>query len=922
MVKPVSYALTIKTSLNESSFSGTVEIELDISLPTKCVVLHAAKPLCVLEAVLVQGGARYTPYSLKMNEEEETFEINFEEELKPGKATLGMHWTGQLSAGARFGYYKIPCQDDKPEGDHYAVTHFQPTMARRAFVSLLYWKSNSPWSCNNSRISHDAAQPCFDHPTQKATFSLTLLSPVGYVSLANSPELDRSSSCGAFSTTAVLTKDFLGLKDGIQDAAVAGWEAVRFKTTPVMSTYLVAWAVGHFSYAEVSYVSPITKIEIPLRLYAATARQYVQRGLGDQALNTLANAMPIYEKLFDIAYEYEKVDLLICDAFEAGAMENPGLITGQPLSLLHDPATGVRSSKKLVTATVAHEASHLWFGDLVSMSFWDELWLNEGTATWLGEVVVVDELEPDWNVEVEFVRTHQARALKLDGLLSSHPVHLPVLKNLPNAVAEVFDDISYEKGSTILRMLSHTIGKKAFIRGIASYLKKHAHSNTTSVDLWQAMSEASGVDVSRMMEAWTTQVGFPIVTVEEDGQALKLRQNRFLASGPASEEFDQTIWTLPLGVRELEASNEFESSYMSTRDLEVPKPLGLFIVNREAAGFYRVSYSPSHLTLLASEAISPTCRLSLSERLALLQDVIALSSSGHTRTSSALSFIRTLASTTDAPQYFLWHEIAEALGDMLDTWWEQSPEVQEGIKRFARSLLEPLLDRIGWTYEDGDSTERKSLKSLVVGAAFVAEVPAAIGWARTSFQALLASQAGPDSLIIDLAPLVLSTAVKHGSSMEFDIVQQIYHQPPTPFHQMGAIIGLTSSSDPDKLVGLAQKLSTGEIPIQDVPLFLGGLARNPHSRRLVWSVVSNAWPLLRASFDSSSSLYKVLEVSIQGFSSTEDVIMIETFFKDENLDGFAYALGQGLEKIRSKAGWLSRDGEDVESWLRGEGYMS
>ncbi|KDE03415.1 hypothetical protein MVLG_06081 [Microbotryum lychnidis-dioicae p1A1 Lamole] len=894
MIKPVSYALTIKTDFAESSFSGTVEIELELSLLTKCVVLHATNLLQVHAAVLVQEGKRFAPCSLETDEEEEKLSIDFEDELKPGKATLGLHWTGQLSAEARFGYYKIPCEDDEPEGEQYAVTHFQPTMARRAF-------------------------PCFDHPTQKATFSLTLLSPAGYTSLANSPELERSSSCGALPTTTVLTRDFLGLKKSAEGAA---WEVVRFKTTPIMSTYLVAWAIGHFSYLETSYISPITNIEVPLRLYAATARKYVQRGLGGQALDTLARAMPIYEKLFDIAYEYGKVDLLVCDAFEAGAMENPGLITGQPLSLLHDPATGGRSSKKIVTTTVAHEASHLWFGDLVSMSFWDELWLNEGTATWLGEVVVVHELQPDWNVEVEFVRTHRARALKLDCLLSSHPVHLPVLKNLPNAVAEAFDDISYAKGSTLLRMLSHTIGRIAFIRGIASYLKKHAHGNTTSVDLWQSMSEASGVDVPRMMETWTSQVGFPVVTVEEDGQVLKLAQNRFLASGPASEEIDQTVWTLPLGVKAFEASNELESKLMTTRELEIPKPAGLFIVNREAAGFYRVSYPPVHLSLLASEAISPTCRLSLPERLALLQDVIALSSSGHTRTSSTLSFIRTLASTTETPEYLLWHDIAEALGHMLDTWWEQAPEVQEGIKAFARSLLEPLLDRVGWSYDVGDSTERKSLKSLAVGAACVAEVPAAIEWARTSFQALLASQAAPDSLIIDLAPFVLSTTVKHGSRMEFDIVQQIYNQPPTPAHKLGAIIGLTSSSDPEKLVGLAQKLSTGEIPMHDVPLFLDAFARNPHSRRLVWSVTSNAWPLLRAEFDSTSSLFKVIEVSIQGFSSEQDANMIEDFFKDEKLDGFAYALGQGLEKIRSKAGWLKRDGEDVERWLRGEGFMA
>ncbi|ORY74296.1 hypothetical protein BCR35DRAFT_281272 [Leucosporidium creatinivorum] len=828
--------------------------------------------------------------------------LSFEKELAAGDAVLGFRWEGSLDAGSMLGYYRIPGPPSEEEGtepEYYAVTQMQPTMARRAF-------------------------PCFDHPAKKAVFAVSLISPKGLVSLSNTPEVSRSASKGNFPSSDLLSTAFLAedegkLADASSSAGADGveWELVTFEPTPIMTSYLVAWAVGRFSSISSSYVSPLTQRTVPLNVYAASSFEHIERGQGQLALDTLAKVMPVYEKLFDIPYELGKLDILVCDAFDAGGMENWGLITGKTMNLLHDAERSGMQGERMVVSTVSHEAAHMWFGNLVSMAWWDDLWLNEGFATLMGEVIALHEIEPSWNVHASFLKYHRTSALELDALRSSHPVQMVCEDDSEDAVTQSFDAISYEKGSAVLKMLSQVIGEEAFIRGTSTYLKAHAHSCSTSGDLWRAMSEASGIDVAALMDSWISKIGFPVVSVEETAEGLKLRQNRFLSTGDPKPEEDETIWTIPLDLKLVGSDAPVEKILMSTRELVLPLPQGLYKLNSETSGTFRVSYPPAHLSKLAEEASKPRSGLSLADRLGLVQDVILLSEAGYTPTSSALDLMKQMVSE---PEHLVWVEIAQAFQRLVDAWWEQPEEIIDGVRAFARSLFGPLVEKVGFSHQPEEDAEARQFRVLAIAAAAAAEEPSFLAWIQQAF-GLLAS-GHTDETLADLAPIIVTTTVKHGGAMEYNIALAIYNNPPTPQHQLAAIGGLTSTRDSALIQQAAGMLMGGQVAEQNMTMFLHGLAANPLSRRLVWQFVAGAWPMLEMQFQGSFHLGKIAQFSFQSLSTEEDAAQVEAFFADKETSQFIQPLQQGLDTVRAKARWLNRAAEDVKQWLEKNEFLS
>ncbi|KAK4704663.1 hypothetical protein P7C70_g1541, partial [Phenoliferia sp. Uapishka_3] len=847
-----------------------------------------------------------------------------------GPASLGLRWWGTFDEGSMLGYYTIPYPpqdngDNSPECS--AVTQFQPALARRAFVSPAV--STQPLS-ESDVPPH---QPCFDQPNKKAKFSITLISPVGVDSLSNSLEVSRKLSNGRFAPSELLSADFLAGREGVIDAskaenkftaAEAEWETVEFAETPQMSTYIVAWAVGRFSSISASYTSPLTKKIIPLRILAATPLQHIERGQGQLALDTLAKVMPIYEKLFDIPYPLPKLDILVCDAFDAGAMENLGLICGRAELLLFDPAKDGVSAKFQVVATVAHEAAHMWFGDAVTLEWWDQLWLNEGFATLvrrsMGEVVVLDQIEPSWNVRSTFIKFRRAAALKLDSLRSSHPVEMRCPDDAEDTISQIFDAISYEKGSAILRMLSNLIGEDVFMRGVSKYLKSNLFGNTTSASLWDAMTQVSGVNVAELMHAWTHKVGFPVVTVGETSDGLLLRQNRFLSTGDPTPEEDETLWTIPLDIRVLNsAATDSRKILMSTRELFVPLKVtteSIYTLNSETSGTFRVSYPAQRLYKLAEESSHAKSQLSLADRLGILEDAILLAEAGQTRTSSTLGLMKQLSVEGER---LIWAEIALSLHRISNTWWEQRQEVRNAIFAFGASLFGPLVERLGLKHLETDDTETRVLRVLAITAAAATENESVIEFLRTSFYQLAAGKV--DETTIDLVATIVTETVRHGGEQEYNIALAIYNSPPTPGHQIAAISGLTATRSIALLMKTAAMLQSGQVADQNMAPFLMGLAANPLSRRLVWQFVQGSWGGLEAKLQGSTALGKLVQVSFESFSSESDADAVEAFFQEKDTTTFDQPLQQGIETVRAKARWLTRDQEDVEGWLRENNFL-
>jgi aminopeptidase N len=496
-VTPSHYDLSISSlQFKDWTYQGNVTINISVAQPTKEIVLnslelklHNAK--VTVEHTKASQSIETTAFSY--DEKKQRVTVSFPEEIPASqKATLNISFEGIINndmAGFYRSKYKpvVPAAASVPKDDtfHYMFsTQFEACDARRAF-------------------------PCFDEPRLKASFDFEIEIPEDQVALSNMP---------VQSTTK--TKD--------------GWQLVKFEKTPVMSTYLLAWAVGDFEYVEAFTDRRYNGKQIPVRVYTT-------RGLKEQGRWALEHAPKIidyFSEVFDIDYPLPKSDLIAVHEFTHGAMENWGLVTYRTTQVLFDEKTSDPRFKNDIAYVVAHELAHQWFGNLVTMDWWDELWLNEGFATWVGWLAV-DHLHPEWQVWAQFVNEGMEGAFRLDGIRASHPIHVPVRDALD--INQIFDSISYLKGCSVIRMLANHLGVETFLKGVSNYLKAHAYGNAKTKALWDALSEQSGQDVNALMHPWISKIGHPVLTVAEEPGQISVTQSRFLSTGDAKPEDDTTL---------------------------------------------------------------------------------------------------------------------------------------------------------------------------------------------------------------------------------------------------------------------------------------------------------------------------------------------------------------------------------------------
>ena len=483
---------------------------------------------------------------LSYNDDNQTTTISCSKKLSAGtKVTLKQIFTGTLNDNMA-GFYRSSYEGKDGKKKYLATSQMEPTDARRTF-------------------------PCFDEPALKANFSITLVADKDLTCLSNMDVIGETD-----------------IKSGYGDHMK---KAVKFRKTPLMSTYLLAFIVGELNYIETK------NFRVPIRVYAPPDKEIEQ---GRFSLDLAAKTLAFYEKQFNSDFPLPKMDMVAIPDFSAGAMENWGLITYRVVDLLFDEKTGGAATRQRVAEVVQHELAHQWFGNLVTMDFWDGLWLNEGFATWMSWYSC-NSFFPEWKVWQGYVTDNLQHALALDSLRSSHPIEVPVKR--ADEINQIFDAISYSKGSCVLRMISKYIGEETFIKGIRQYLKKHAYGNTQTGDLWAALSDASGKDVERVMDIWTKNVGYPVVTVTENAkdQEIHVKQNRFLRTADVKADEDKTLYPVSLGLRT--KSGVDESLMLSTRDMTFKVPdLDFYKLNADHAGLYRTLYSPERLRKLGEAA--------------------------------------------------------------------------------------------------------------------------------------------------------------------------------------------------------------------------------------------------------------------------------------------------------------------------------
>ncbi|MBI1975329.1 MAG: M1 family metallopeptidase, partial [Parcubacteria group bacterium] len=850
---PTHYRITLEPNLEEFTFRGSEIVDVEIYEALTEVTLHAAE-LVVTSAELVWPiGSTLIASAITYDQDTETVTLRFGEGIQPGCAKIQLAFTGTLNDKMQ-GFYRSSYTVNG-EKRFMATTQFEATDARRAF-------------------------PCWDEPALKARFSINLVVPNDNDALSNMPVSFVKS---------------VGIK-----------KEVRFMTSPVMSTYLVAFCVGEFESIE-----RFTNRGVLVRVITTPGK----KEWGRFALGVAVRTVELYEDYFGITYPLPKMDLVAIPDFAAGAMENWGLVTYRETALLFDPENSAAAAKQRVAIVVAHELAHQWFGNLVTMKWWTDLWLNEGFASWI-EYFAVDRLFPEWDIWTQFAATSHAPAMSDDGLRNTHPVEVEVKH--PNEISEIFDAISYEKGASVIRMIESYLGGKTFQDGLRLYLKRHAYANATTEDLWDALGEVSGKPVKAIMESWTKQSGFPVVTLEHiAGDAYVMRQVRFLSSGEALTSGEEAqVWKIPipLGVQS-EDANVPTSVLMSEKEMRVLLPLGKdgwMKLNVGQVVFLRVNY----MTLW--ERLKPAITqgaLSAVDRFGIANDLAALAKAGAVRTSQALSMLEAFKSETD---FTVWNTLLGTI-DAIDNLLIGNSGREE-FTCFARELLRAVAEYVGWESVVGEPHTKAMLRAAVLRAFGGYGDRHTIQIAEHRFQQSLLEPMHPNYRMLDpnIRSAVYALVAENGREATFNLLVDLYRRAELQEEKVRLLRALGQFRDHGLLQKALEFAFSDDVRSQDAFSLFVNVAKNPRGRALAWEFMKSSWGLLRARYASGG--LKLLSDFIEGgterFTTEAKANEVEEFFIVNPAPNANRAIRQSVERIRMNAQWFERDRGDLTTWLQ------
>ncbi|KAJ9055268.1 hypothetical protein DSO57_1005675 [Entomophthora muscae] len=669
------------------------------------------------------------------------------------------------------------------------------------------------------------AFPCWDEPAAKATFDIVLKVPTGLVALSNMNVIDECPL------------------DGTQ------LKEVKFATTPAMSTYLLAFIVGDLDFIESHTSGKISSTPVKCHVYAPLSTAYQ----GQFALSVCTRALDLFEEVLGIPYPLPKMDMVPIPDFDSGAMENWGLVTFGISSLLFDEQTSSMITKQDIASTVAHELAHQWFGNLVTLEWWSHLWLNEGFATWAGHYVV-DKLFPEWDFWTEFVTFGFKRGLELDSKCSSHPIEVEVKD--PNEVDQFFDDISYSKGASVIRMLSAYLSEAVFLKGIHRYLKKHMYSNASTDDLWEALSEESGQDVSKFMTLWTKQVGYPYLEIYKedvgDNLALHIEQKRYLSSGDTTADDDQVIWWVPLGLVSTEQGFKPKASILTEKKgvFLVPKS-GAYKLNFQVVGFFRVHYPISAIQKLGS-LISSKELLTPRDRIKIISDTASLAQRG---VSSSVNFLELLCYFGEEDNYLVWSEISARLCDLLSVWYEEPEATRSSIKNLLKNLFGKVVSKLSWEFQLGESKLDGLLRDLAISNVGLCGDYEVLEEARCHFNLFLGGD--PTALHPDLRTTVYHIVLNLGGDFEYQALKKIYHETENPDQKLSVLSVLGYVTQPALINDALNFAISDEVCPWGSNYLMSSLSYNPHSRRTSWAFVKSHWGLFEKNTLQTWMLLKI-----------------------------------------------------------------
>jgi puromycin-sensitive aminopeptidase len=840
-VLPTRYDLRLEPDLASASFTGEASITVTVKEATTEVLLNAIE-VAIDQAEISGDAGPARPAAVALEAETERCRLTFAEALAPGTWRLRLQFRGTLNDKLR-GFYRSTFKDAAGNMHVLAATQFEATDARRAF-------------------------PCWDEPDFKAVFASTLVID---------PRLT------AVSNTAI-----------VEERIDNGKKVVRFADTIPMSTYLVAYVVGELEATEPVMVGPT-----PLRVWCVPGK----RPLTTFALDIGAFSLKLYEDYYGLPYPGDKLDLIAIPDFAAGAMENLGAITFRETALLVDTATATHAEQERVADVVAHENAHMWFGDLVTMAWWNGLWLNEAFATFL-EMVAVDAWKPEWQRWTSFAVSRSA-ALTVDGLHSTRPIEYAV--TAPRDADAMFDVLTYEKGASVLRMMEQYLGAAVFRAGVRLYLERHQYGNTETGDLWVALGDAAGQPIPHIMDGWVFTPGYPLVTARREGGDVVLSQRRFTyLPGPAGGSPPQDTappWKVPIQMRfSARRRDHAERVLLGDEEVRLPLPGGFesLLLNEGGHGFYRVQYDANLLERL----LARLPKLAPIERYNLINDAWAGVLASLIPLTDYLDLTARFRPERDKNVWTVLTGSFASLHRIIDD--ADRPRLQA----LVRDRLGPAVNELGWAAKPGESELTRQLRGDLIRAMGTLGDDAA-----TQSRALEVFGRDPAASEVDANVRAAAIAVlgHAGDASRYADFLERFRTATTPQEEQRFLYALAAHRPRELVEATLTRTLNGEIRTQDAPQVLRTLLTSVHGRALAWDLVRQRW-------DDISHLFPITGIrrmweGIIGLARAEWEQEVHGFVEERKIDLGGKALAQYLEQLRIAVALREREGDNLRRYL-------
>jgi aminopeptidase N len=729
------------------------------------------------------------------------------------------------------------------QGRKYAATQFESTDARRAF-------------------------PSFDEPAYKATFDITTVADKGQVAISNSKVASDTPGPGDRHT-------------------------VRFVKTPKMSSYLAALVVGNFEYIEGEADG------IPIRVYGTPGK----KEMGKFALETAQHVLSYYDKYFNIKYPYGKLDLIGLPDFSAGAMENTGCITFREVLLQIDEKQGAVDLKKTVASVIAHEMAHQWFGDLVTMRWWDDIWLNEGFATWMSSKPI-EAWKPEWNFNLDDV-SGTGGTLNVDSLANTRPIHQAA--NTPAQIQELFDGIAYGKAASVLRMLEAYLGEETFRAGINAYIQKHQYANATADDFWDAQAKTSKKPVDQIMPTFVKQVGVPILDVKSQcsggSTTLTLDQRRYYYDREKFQAPNDELWKVPFCMKSSTGAQKCELLTKKEETFTLPGCSTWVLANAGAAGYYRVGYQPDAVRALANDAES---KLSPAERIALQADIWASIRVGREPVGDYLAFAQGVGSDRNRAVMDDVLGRLNYIGQYLVT-----DHDRESFRTWMRGYLTPMLKDVGWEAKPGESDEQRTLRSrLFNGLGYDARDPDVLAEARKVADKALDN---PSSVDRQIANGAMALAALNGGEDFYNRLMAALKNPKSPEEYYMYLFALPQFSNPQLLQRTLDYAVSPDVRSQDALGVITSVMQNPAGQKQAWDFVLGHWDAVQKVGGPFATGQVVGATS--SFCDPHLRDQVVEFFAAHKIEAAERTYRQSIERINNCVDLKSQQEPQLASWL-------